>query len=69
MSARAIEADVRIRASEPLSSAPLGRMAIALLALGGLFVSVYLLLFELGVIGTLVCGVGGGCHTDRKSVV
>lgn len=67
MSARAIEADVRIRASEPLSSAPLGRMAIALLALGGLFVSVYLLLFELGVIGTLVCGVGGGCHTVQTS--
>ena len=34
------------------------RMAAALLSLAGLFVSLYLYLYKLGKIGTLVCGTG-----------
>ncbi|NIR59139.1 MAG: hypothetical protein GWO02_06290, partial [Gammaproteobacteria bacterium] len=41
-------------------------MAIALLSLVGVFISVYLLLHELGVVGTLVCG-AGSCETVQAS--
>jgi uncharacterized membrane protein len=43
------------------------RMVVASLALAGIFVSVYLLLYKLGVLGTLVCGVGGGCDLVQAS--
>jgi uncharacterized membrane protein len=43
------------------------RMVVASLALAGIFVSTYLLLFKLGVMGTLVCGVGGGCDLVQAS--
>jgi len=42
------------------------RMAVALLALTGLFVSTYLYLFKVGLIGTIVCGTGG-CETVQLS--
>ena len=42
------------------------RQAIALLALIGLFVSLYLSLHRLGIIGTLQCGTGG-CETVQTS--
>lgn len=66
MSASRLEAGPVLPA-EHTSAPALNRMITALLALGGLFVAVYLLLFELRVVGTLVCGVGGGCHTVQAS--
>lgn len=42
------------------------RMAVALLALAGLFVSAYLYLYKLGMIGTLACGTGS-CETVQFS--
>lgn len=41
-------------------------MGVALLALVGLFVSLYLWLFKLGVVGTMACGTGG-CETVQLS--
>lgn len=43
------------------------RMVVASLALIGAFVSTYLLLFKVGVLGTLVCGAGGGCDIVQSS--
>ena len=43
------------------------RMAIAVLSLIGLFVALYLTLHRVGVIGTLACGVDGGCSTVQTS--
>lgn len=42
------------------------RMAVALLALFGLFVSIYLMLYKAGLIGTLACGTGA-CETVQLS--
>ncbi len=42
-------------------------MAVAVLALCGLLVSAYLLLYKLGVFGALVCGAGGGCERVQAS--
>lgn len=42
------------------------RMLAALLALAGIFVSAYLYLYKIGVIGTLACG-SGGCETVQLS--
>lgn len=44
-----------------------GRMAIAVLALVGAFVSAYLLLYELGFYGSLMCGGGGSCQVVQAS--
>lgn len=41
-------------------------MGIALLCLAGLFVSLYLWLYKIGVVGTMVCGTGG-CETVQAS--
>lgn len=43
------------------------RMAVALAAVPGLFVSLYLLLYKLGVYGTLACGQGGSCSVVQAS--
>lgn len=43
------------------------RMAVAVLALGGVLVSTYLLLYKLGVIGSVVCGAGGSCERVQAS--
>ncbi len=42
------------------------RLALALLALAGLFISIYLWLYKLGMIGTIACGTGG-CETVQLS--
>lgn len=41
-------------------------MAIALLSLAGVFISLYLWLYKIGVIGTMICGTGG-CETVQTS--
>lgn len=46
---------------------PRNRMVVAAAALVGLFVSAYLLLYKLGYVGSLACGVGGGCETVQAS--
>lgn len=45
---------------------PLNRMAIALLSLVGVFVALYMLLYKLGWIGSMVCG-SGDCATVQAS--
>lgn len=40
------------------AATPVNRMGMAVLSLGGLLVSAYLLLFKLGIIATVVCGTG-----------
>lgn len=45
---------------------PASRMGIAVLALLGVFLSGYLLLYKLGYVGALACGVGG-CETVQTS--
>ena len=42
-------------------------MGMAVLSLVGLFVSIYLSLHRVGVIGTLACGAEGGCSTVQSS--
>lgn len=43
------------------------RMVIALAAVPGFFISLYLLLYKLGVYGQLVCGQGGSCSLVQSS--
>jgi uncharacterized membrane protein len=45
----------------------LRRMAVALFALLGLLLSVYLTLHQLGLLGNLACGPGGGCEKVQAS--
>lgn len=42
-------------------------MVSAMLALAGFFVSLYLWLWKLGVVGSLACGPGGGCEYVQTS--
>jgi uncharacterized membrane protein len=42
-------------------------MLTAILALGGVFLSVYLLMYALGIYGELACGVSGGCDVVQAS--
>jgi len=42
-------------------------MAIAVLALVGLLASVYLLLYKMGIVGSLVCGGSGACERVQDS--
>jgi uncharacterized membrane protein len=46
--------------------APVNRMVIAIMALIGLLISVYTLLFKLGVVGTFACG-SGACEFVQLS--
>ena len=46
---------------------PRNRMVVAAVALIGVFVAGYLLLYKLGFLGSLACGVGGGCETVQAS--
>lgn len=55
-------------ATSPPFEPPTSRMAIAVLALVGFFISLYLLLYHMGVFGTLLCGESGGCETVQASV-
>ncbi|HEX7118691.1 MAG TPA: vitamin K epoxide reductase family protein [Longimicrobiales bacterium] len=60
-------APMEARTAEPgVGAAPVNRMAIAVLSLVGVFISTYLLLHKLGVVGTLVCGTGS-CETVQAS--
>lgn len=43
------------------------RMAVAVCALLGLLVSVYLLLYKLGALGSLICAGSGGCERVQLS--
>jgi uncharacterized membrane protein len=43
------------------------RMAIAVLALLGVLASTYLLLYKLGIVGSLVCGGSGACERVQDS--
>lgn len=43
------------------------RMGIAALALIGAFIATYMLLYKLGVLGVVVCGVSGGCEIVQAS--
>jgi len=54
-------------AAADAAAPPRNRMAVALLALAGVFVSAYLVLYRVGVLGTLACGVSGGCETVQAS--
>lgn len=46
---------------------PLNRMGVAVLALAGMFVAIYMLLFSVGVLGSVFCGPGGGCDVVQTS--
>jgi uncharacterized membrane protein len=50
----------------PSFNPPRGRMTIAMLALLGLLVSVYLTLYKVGLVGSLQCSVGG-CSVVQAS--
>lgn len=52
--------------SDAAARAPLGRMAIAMLALIGLLISAYMSLYKLGVFGVLACG-AGDCDRVQNS--
>lgn len=45
---------------------PLNRMVVAVLALVGMLISTYMLLYHVGLIGTIACGTGG-CQTAQNS--
>ncbi|MDQ3388951.1 MAG: vitamin K epoxide reductase family protein [Gemmatimonadota bacterium] len=51
---------------ESQSRPPLPRMAVAVLALLGLLISLYLTLYKLGYLGAIQCGTGG-CETVQTS--
>ncbi len=44
----------------------MNRMVVTTLALIGVFIAAYLLMYKLGVFGTLICG-DGGCETVQAS--
>lgn len=44
----------------------MNRMVVAVLSIIGLFISIYTLLYKLGLLGELVCGTGG-CETVQNS--
>jgi uncharacterized membrane protein len=46
---------------------PANRMIVAVLALTGLFIALYMLLHKLGVIPVLACGAGGTCDVVQSS--
>lgn len=51
---------------EAVQTAPLNRMMLAVLALFGVLISIYMLLYHVGMIGSIVCGTGG-CETVQNS--
>ena len=55
---------MRLRAALSLENR---RRAIAVVALAGLFLSLYLFLYALGFYGQLACGPGGGCDRVQAS--
>ncbi|MBX6365948.1 MAG: vitamin K epoxide reductase family protein [Gemmatimonadetes bacterium] len=59
--------DVAVNELREEVGAPAARMGIAVLSLLGVFLSAYLLLHRLGIVGTLACGASGGCETVQSS--
>lgn len=59
--------DVAVNELREEVGAPTARMGIAVLSLLGVFLSGYLLLHRLGIVGTLACGASGGCETVQSS--
>ncbi len=57
------------RPGEPAGSAasPTRRMTMAVLALAGVLIAAYMLLYKLGVITTLVCGGAHSCESVQSS--
>ncbi len=53
-------------APEDGAAPPASRMVAAVLALVGVLISIYMLLYHLGVIGSIVCGTGG-CERVQNS--
>lgn len=51
---------------EEISAPPWHRMGVALTALAGALISLYLLLYKLGVLGSVACGTGS-CETVQNS--
>src|SRR5690606_32369876 len=45
---------------------PLNRMVMAVLALIGVLISIYMLMYHLGLLGSIMCGTGG-CETVQNS--
>jgi uncharacterized membrane protein len=62
----AVVEDRMERMTEPDAGPPLNRMIAAVLALIGVLISTYMLLYHFGVIGSIVCGTGG-CQTVQNS--
>lgn len=60
-------ADSAVVRAQAESVSTWNRMAVALLALVGVFIAAYMLFVKLGWIGTLVCGEGGECDTVQAS--
>ena len=56
--------DAAERAETP--SPPVARMIIAVLALAGILLAAYMMLYKVGVLATLACGTGG-CDTVQNS--
>lgn len=52
--------------SEQETAPPVSRMIIAVLALIGVLISTYMLLYHIGVIGSILCGTGG-CERVQNS--
>lgn len=48
-------------------SPPLNRMIIAVLALVGVVIAGYMLLYSVGAVASLACGAGGSCETVQAS--
>ncbi len=53
-------------AAAPEPTAPIARMAIAVLSLLGVFVALYLSMYKWGMMGSIQCSVGG-CQTVQNS--
>lgn len=58
--------EVEAGGSEEVSSPPVPRMIMAVLALAGLLLAIYMLLYKVGVLATLACGTGG-CDAVQNS--
>jgi uncharacterized membrane protein len=63
----AIETETPSAEEGSTEGAPLNRMAMAVLALAGLMIAGYMLLYEMGVIATVACGMSGSCEAVQAS--
>jgi uncharacterized membrane protein len=58
--------EVETMEPEEVSSPPVPRMIIAVLALAGALLAVYMMLYKVGILATLACG-SGGCDAVQNS--